>query len=353
MEKHIYVINIDWVQVHCTGITQYPKFMRSKRWDYGTKDFLNVDDIYLEDQHLFTVISKPRSKVLSEDTVIIKIQNRILYEPNPINLLKTFIKYCNLTYKGITRFDICADMHTFSNGLSCNNFIKKFMLNEYLKTKSSGYKLQGNQTDKHIYEYLKIGSRYSSLSGYLYNKTKEMQDKKMKNYIVESWAANGLDINKDIWRLEFSIRNSNIKVYNQISAKHEPIDIDKLDDQKYLEELYFSCLKTAWTFKHNQKNKKKAQMRVVKLFDKHINVEVVRFESDKKDSSRFTKSVINFIENMNCEVRAMRADKADIYKELSGTIAEVHNLKRWYEYRYGVKKEVETIDHSSEHIRLN
>ena len=58
----------------------------------------------------------------------------------------------------------------------------------------------------------------SNVDTYLYNKTKEMQDKKYKPWIVEAWKRAGIDTSKDVWRLEFSLHNPRFIVRDNITG---------------------------------------------------------------------------------------------------------------------------------------
>lgn len=329
-----YIINLDWLQVRCSGIIQYPEFMIVKRWQYGTKFFSKIDDVYIMNVHMFTVISDPRSHIIEKETVFIKMINTELYNAKPIENLFAFIKYLNLRFLNFTRIDICADFNTFSNNLHPVNFITKFFANDYIKTKKAPYKVIGNQHLTHTYSYLKIGTSDSQVTAILYDKTKEMKDKKFKNYIFEQWEVSGLNTNSHVWRLEFSIRDHNFKVFDTDIFDYQLLDLKKLDNSEYLKKLYIAIQKMSFNFKRNNGQKNKARMKDVNLFDGMVNILPIKFDCDKKDGTSHIKAVINYLEKASAEIREARSEASQLYDEIAEEIAYSHGLETWFRFKH-------------------
>lgn len=321
------MINLDWLSFHAKGSPVYPDYMSVIVKEYGTTIFKTIEEIYMQNELTFTVVREPRSSILPPDTVIIKVSNRELYKGNAASLCLSFMEKTGLMYRSITRLDICKDFSTFAGGLTPNKFITNFMNNKYLKTKKTKYTVIGNQTTEHIYEYLRIGTNTSEISGYLYNKSNEMRDKIFKNYIFESWQANNIDTSKDVWRLEFSLKNGQTFIFNPITNKRECISLQYLDDISYINSIYWQLYNTNWEFKLNDGTMNKSRMKTINLFADKSTQEKVTFETLSKDPSRQIKGVINFLEKLNIELRQLGNYDKDEIKESARTISKIYDIE--------------------------
>lgn len=326
----MYFVNVDWMQVFCKGEFIAPYYVTFKNSEYGTKNFESFITCYLQGEEYAIILSKPRSGIISPQAVIVKLLNCQLYKDKTFTHFDQFLKDSGLTFVNFTRIDVCADFEVFDNNMSANNFIMNFVNNKYLKTKKSTYTIRGNQINEHVYDYLRIGSANSSLSGYLYNKSKEMRDIKMKSYIWEHWLVNGLNVEKDIYRLEFTLKNFKMKYIDESGSDYSKFNIVNFDELSFKVNLYHSLLNTGWKFKHNDGTVNKSRMRDVVFFKKAVNAQQISFDTDKMNNSRYTKGVINFLEQVNSEVRQTREEERTKFSRIAEDLATLTNLENWY-----------------------
>lgn len=328
------IISIDWLQIFCKGEPNYPHYCTSKRHEYGSKVFANIDTVHIMNNEICTVLHNPRSDIIKPDTVIIKLYNEFLYAPDMINIFIKLITDMNLTFINFSRLDICADFNNFYNNLQPDNFLRGFLTNKYLKTKKSKYKISGNQQQNHIIDYLRIGAPSSKVSAYLYNKSKEMQEVTHKPWIFQKWQTNKLNLDKPIYRLEVSIKDFKIMHNDETGRQIEKITLDMLNSPDYIESLFYRAINTAFRFKINNNTKNKSQMRDVVFFNQSLNYKNLIFDCDKISNSRHTKGVINFLERINNEIRALRTDERTKFSKTAEALAELTDLESWYHDRY-------------------
>lgn len=330
----MYVLNVDWLQVFCRGDIKFPDYCKVEKLDHGTRVFETMQIVSIDMLEYCIILSDPFSKIIKPDTVIIKLANVQLYRPNFIETFAKFIDDAGLEFINYTRIDIAADFNYFDNNLEPSNLIRGLLSNKYLKTKKSGYVIRGNQGAQHSFTGIRIGSAASKLSAYMYDKTKEMNDKVFKNYIYECWQANGLDVRKPVYRLEVSIKHFRILHIDENGNHKDKINLTDLSNSKYVETIYHQCIKTAFRFKINDGNINKSRMNDLKLFKRGANAPQIRFDTDTKDSTRHTKGVINFLENINKEMRANEQIHRTKYSTTAESIAEITGLAKWYDERY-------------------
>lgn len=333
-DSTMHVINVDWMQVFCKGELSQPHYCSFKIADYGTKIFETLITVYINSEEYCILMLKPRSAIISSNTIIVKLMNKELYKPEAFSRFNQFLVDSNIKFISFSRIDIAADFNTFYNNLSPNNFITGFLSNKYLKTKKSKFTIRGNQTNINEYEYLRIGSASSDISAYLYNKTKELQDVKNKPYIVEMWQASGMDTSINVYRLEVTIKNFKLKLIDELGNDYSKFSITDFDNKEFLNRLYYAGINTAFRFKHNDNTVNKSRMKDVILFKQSEAIESIKFDSDKIESSRYTKGVINYLEKLNNEVRALRQLNRTKFSLTAESIAEQTNLKKWYDERY-------------------
>ncbi len=139
-------------------------------------------------------------------------------------MLYDLISTLHLTYKGITRLDLCYDCNYFSNHKSPAKFIQDFVFKEvgkngYIYRKgSSKFTCHGSKTSTSSSKITSIafGSNNNKVRQYIYDKTIELEEVKDKPWIREYWELNGLisDEKTHVWRTEISIKSQGMDILN-------------------------------------------------------------------------------------------------------------------------------------------
>jgi hypothetical protein len=330
------IINIDWLQINCIGFIDIQPGYEYKKLPYNTRHFKDIWEIYKGDQIICTLANKPLSPILNPAMNLIKFDNSILYRPDLLELVLNFINIHKLMFKNITRLDICIDFNLFDCNLHPETLIKNYLNNKYFYTGRSNYKIVGKQQyneDKntliHKVDYLRFGANTSPVATYLYNKSKEMREAKFKNYIFEFWEKNNLNINKDIWRLEFSIKGSSLKCIDRETGLILPIDLNNLKHDDFLYTLFFSLVEKYFKFKIFDNKKTAKYWKQKELFFKET-LFINRFFKISEDYTRADKIFIKKLENLNNELRGKDFNLSIASDDLINYFIRSRNIEIFY-----------------------
>ena len=215
-------INIDWLEVYSHEDTDSLKkdahFFRSNGYEvkertYGTPQYAEMFTIFLNGFPYIEIRRSPYSikgngGIFDKNSCHIRLSNRTCYFANPINELRKFMIAFSYAYNSITRIDICLDFNLFDKGDDPQLIIKDYMEGKISKINQSRLAAHGRDTfETRIWNSLSWGSPNSCITTKLYCKSLEMKEVKRKFYIEDSWLAAGLDLNKEVWRVEFSIKS--------------------------------------------------------------------------------------------------------------------------------------------------
>lgn len=90
-----------------------------------------------------------------------------------------------------------------------------------------------------VYTSTTWGSRSSGHQVQLYNKTMEMQQVAYKHHIAQRWQDYGLDLERDVWRLEIRITKGARLLENQLTGKQHLLDPRDLLCEEQIEQLFW------------------------------------------------------------------------------------------------------------------
>lgn len=90
-----------------------------------------------------------------------------------------------------------------------------------------------------VYTSTTWGSRSSGHQVQLYNKTLEMQQVAYKHHIAQRWKAYGLDLKRDVWRLEIRITKNARLIENQQTGTRHLLDPRDLIEQQQIEQIFW------------------------------------------------------------------------------------------------------------------
>lgn len=326
-------IAFDWLQVCCKYTTLVTasnySFFQVKKMPYQTRHFKDVFIGFVGDKEIFSLVCNPHSPKLDKQIAILKLNNSVLYTDNFKILLLDVLKELGLIFQSITRLDLAYDFNKFSNGTDPQIFIQRFMSNEYIKRNKSNFKVQGFHDKKHTFDYLRFGSPTSIVSYYLYNKSKEMRDVKHKPHIFDTWIKNNLDIDSDIWRLEFSITSNRNTLINTDSG--ECINFNSLDilEAKYIVPLYHTLVNNYFVFYKNQGQKIKSRNRRLNILPSAYTNIMFKDVSQKEESNRMTKIVLKKLDKLNHEMRGTDFDFSIFSNNLVSAMVQQYDLNKW------------------------
>ena len=344
-------VNIDWLEVFCSeNALCTPEYFMSRGYNvklrpYGTPQYSMMFSIQDEAKRDIIEIRrcpyslKSQGGIFNENDCHIRLSNRTCYCPDPIGFLRRFLLDHGYRLKLISRIDICLDFETFDNGMSPEFFVSEYMRGTFLKlhqsrlhSYGSDYEVtlaaHGKDTIKtKVWNSLSWGSKKSSITTKMYNKSLEMRQKKKKHYIINKWEKAGLhpDLN-DIWRIEFSL-SSAIKGYVRIDdGELLPSSLSLYDNEDKLWRAWSGCASRLFIFVDKATATRKSRMKKIRLFD--INDDVCKPVelSTEEDPTRTERMLIRYLNKLRKDNQLSKAedDAAITIKEL---IQRIRNCK--------------------------
>lgn len=314
-----------------TLVVEAKKF-EFKRAAEGSAQFKEVWHVYnKEDAELYCIMQKcPYSPIIPKNTVMIKVANRYLYRPNWNIEFLNFCLACNITPKSISRIDICCDFESFDNNLHPEALMKGFLNNKYLKMGQSKYSLEGQQGNGQQFSYLRFGKRENEVSSYLYNKSKELKEVKDKPYIRDQWDQCGIGQNKDVWRLEVSLRTTQLRTIVQSTGEILRLDLDFITTKGVLENIYNAVILKYFHFKINDNQKQKRRMKDLVLFKGISTTLEMKIINDKPQTNRMDKIVVKKIANIFSQYRVEDQEAFEKVYQALGIILDKTDLWDYY-----------------------
>ena len=232
-------INLDWLSVYCLepkGVVMNAAYFKALGWtvqerEYGTPQYKEKFTL-MNGRHPFLEIErnpyslKQNGGIFEPESCHIRLANRTLYQPQPVQQLTNFIVKYGYEYKGISRVDVCCDLKIFDNGMMPQDLANKYMKDKIWKVHQSKIDAHSSDGDDswripiHLgahgketktgrtWNSLKWGSPKSALSTKLYNKTLELETNTGKFYIKDTWVKAGLC---DLQKVRYEYRNPKTK----------------------------------------------------------------------------------------------------------------------------------------------
>lgn len=242
-------INIDWLEVFCLEPNEKEydaQYFINKGYDvrqraYGTPQYSQMFTILDAGHELLEIRRKPYSLrsqggIFERGACHIRLSNRTCYDKAPVNVLRKFLVAHGYIFKSISRIDIALDFNEFDNGLQVTDFIQSYVWGEISKVNQSNVSMHGSDKwNCRDINSLKWGSPSSPNTTKLYNKSLEMRQTKQKFYIRDRWEEAGLDISRDVWRIEFSLKSQ----FQTIKTRVGKTRIKSLSDYDTHKKLFF------------------------------------------------------------------------------------------------------------------
>lgn len=327
------LLNIDWLEVFGiepkSGVTLNADYYRAagyevKEREYGTRIYKEMFTLKLGGIWCIEVRRNPygienNSSVMKHGSTHLRLTNQACYLRNGVDLIREFMEHHGITYKGITRVDICADFTRFENNKKPLNVIKKILERKIIRLNKGLFSIHGREGwNGQNVQTLKWGSERSMITTKLYNKTQEMTDVKAKPYIQQQWRKAGIisdNSTDDVWRLEFSIK-SNCKKWirceneSKEDARLEYIkqDFNIYSNKDYIHELFDSLVKHYFRFKVAKYNSDGELERKTRCKDYELiaqEYEILKPKSDVEcaQPTRTEKVLLNYLDKIQDDIR--------------------------------------------------
>ena len=334
MKKYDYILNLDYLQLFgVIPIRTYRADLTYELLPYGSRHFSRIEKLLLNGEYVAVLESEPRSLILKEKSCLLKIENHVLYEKNCFLKIDSLINAIGFNYLSISRLDIAVDFITFENNLKPETLINGFLREKYLRNGRGKYMVIGEQKNVKSVEYLRFGSKTSEINTYLYNKSKEMRDVRLKQHIAETWKSLQNDNDQDVWRLEHSLKSQACNYFDEKTGEIVKLNLDIIRDKEVLINLFASLTAKYFDFKINDGQQNKSRMRSKILFDfNDVSLKRINFVT-KKDITRadkiFLKRLYLFTEK-NIDAGYEEQDAVD---RLSDFIKKDQHMLHYYEQK--------------------
>jgi len=310
---------IDWLQVDFRGTSQNGINLTIKDTYKSTLVFHKLFEIWQNNYYIASLVNKPIADFLPKDMNLIKLLNKELYYFKPCARLNEIGEKIGLIALQPSRIDLAIDFNSFAYGYLPQTLISDFFQDKYLKIGIRKWVIDGEQKiipqskdsiqyNSNITHYLKFSKPDCNVDTYLYNKSKEMLEVKKKPWIIEQWKRAGLNINKDIWRLEFSLHNPRFIVRDNLTGITERFNWLRLDDKKYLNNVLNILINKYFDFRKNTYIKDIRAMPKVKLFSNIKDTSITWDRSDSIEGKKGDKLFLKKLNQLNDEVRNIYTD---------------------------------------------
>lgn len=278
-----YVLSIDWLKIFCVfegeGVWMPDEAGSNspdsigftyKKEDYGTRCFSRLYRVRVPNaeggiDEFAEIEATPYSDILPPFAMMVRFVNRTLYLPNFWEMADALLQQNNLSCRGISRIDICADFNQFET-LTPKELIEGFAAKKFRhigRGVGALYFNHGIGAEKDVYgrPVKDYGVRYTGLSFgthgsdahvYLYDKTLELDTQGDKPWIKDTWRNAGLDV-RNVWRLEVSIKSKGLKFRDKKTKTDVQIDIPLVYEADGLDKVYHTFVRRLFSFIHNKK----------------------------------------------------------------------------------------------------
>lgn len=381
MEK--YCISLDWLQTFChaTKIAEGSYSSRGynfivKKEDYETAQFKDIYTVVYQSHPAATIQQTPRTSVINPLATCVKLSNRVLYCEQYINILYAIQEALNMTYKGITRLDLCYDCNSLHDGRNVERFIRQFVSTEpmtaghIIRNGSSRFQLHGTRKNTSVatLNSIRWGSPNSRISAYCYNKTLELTEVKDKPWIRKMWEENGLEydidtltlntltprqrnkkqendtlreyVKKSVWRFEISTKSQGMDVLNMSTAEIFRLSPRYLEHAPQIAKLFHIYAAKVFDFRINTGQKQIRNYHKLQLFENSPEITSKPFYwSRSADTGRMEKICFNKLQKLSREYvdlaeprRLGLLSAMEFLQELQGKKTQTVRLQRYTQY---------------------
>lgn len=264
--------------------------------------------------------------VFSANDCTIQLCNKWLYSPGGI---QSFLNVCSsigFRYKSISKIDICLDFQKFDNNMNPQTLIKGFFSCKYWKVGQTSCSSFQKQSTGMEFSGIYFGSPSSAAKIRLYNKSQEMRELKEKPYIRDVWKECNLDENKDVWRLEVSIKPSGQNMVQVTTGNILSLYPKDIISRNALHDIYFCYINHYFRFRINNGKTLKKYAKPLLLFNTEKTTETYKPMrlTESLNSGRTEKLIIKrLLEMIENEKVSEKAGKS-----IRETIIEVSRLYR-------------------------
>lgn len=318
------------------------------RWGYkaeqhGTRQFKKLVTVTYDGDEFAVVAYEPCSSIFKSNECMVKFSNRVLYRHDMWELIDHFLADHKLRVNNITRCDLCCDFNHFEH-YECVPFIEDIMnskLRHVGRSRGAAYfnELKRDEIERRgkclVYSGISYGGHDSDAHVYLYNKSYELKTIKEKPYIRDLWVRSRLDLSKDVWRLEVSLKSKAMKFHDRKEDEVREVTQESLHDVPEVVKIYHTFTDKLFRFVRNRKGitniTREYQEHGLRLWGNDTPSYDRAVLRPVTGSTRTERILIKQLHLMADTYRDPAVkDYADVAEALAETIAAGTDLTHWY-----------------------
>lgn len=320
---------IDWLSISGKSTGYQLESLQVVKLEHGTSVFSCIEEIFRKSKRIATVTSHAYSEIIDKNLLIVKFDNWVLYDEKFWTIYSDIIEELRINSVKISRLDICKDFNYFYNKRNPKNLIKGFLTGDLIKLGKSKYSVWGETNERLTYDYLSFGKKSSTLNVYLYDKSKELNQVKNKPWVRNKWVQYDLDQQLPVYRLEFSIKKSEIGLINKTTGEEVKFTVNDIFIEESLNLLFDTLLSKYFHFKIYSGNSNVSREISVKLFENETFDEIAWEVEDSLETNRSDKIFLKKLDNLYSE---LRTDDLALFKAIENIRNVFSTRKNLTEY---------------------
>lgn len=248
-----YSVSLDWLEVYATSDLQSALYdtdvfhaddeFIARRRAYGTRVYERVFDVYLNSEDFMTICIKPLSRrsaggIMDDAMCHVKLANYWLYRDDWYDIFTHALRLFRIKPKRLSRLDIACDWQHAECGLYAGDLLRGLVKRRYLKVHQPNWRANGTDSTQLNWHSLAFGSKSSPVFTRFYNKSMELQVTG-KDYIADSWRLAGLNMKRDVYRVEFQMSDTGREVIDPDTGEQFDITLDMVASRSDVAALFF------------------------------------------------------------------------------------------------------------------
>lgn len=244
-----YFATLDWVELYCamppdaplrsivcaSDIVSDAHVYRCELRQYGTRVYRYIVDVVMDDTPLLTITHTPLSArshggIMPDDMCHVKLANYYLYRDDWYTILTHALRLYRINPIRLSRIDIACDWQYGVCGLYAGDLLSGLIKRRYLKIHQPNWRANGVDGRRMSWQSLAFGSKSSPVFTRFYNKTRELEVTG-KDYIRECWKSAGLNLQRDVYRVEFQLTDTGKHVVDTETGAVLDISIEDVIDR--------------------------------------------------------------------------------------------------------------------------
>jgi len=202
---------------------------------------------------------------MRDDMCHLKMENYWLYTDVWYDILSSALRQFEITPFKLSRLDIACDWQNGQCGIAAHDIMTGLMSRKYVKVHQPAWRVNGTDAATMTWHSMAFGSKGSAVFTRFYNKTLELQATG-KDYIRETWKGAGLNLERDVYRVEFAMTDLGTQVIDPETGEQFDIPYDRCADRLYIAGLFFHYAQHYFDIRRAGTASKRTQCRRLDVF---------------------------------------------------------------------------------------